>query len=143
MSESQDWDIGAGSCFVEGIPQPKGSMSAHTNKRTGFTALRSPKKTRQWVDDCVIFLTVAGGPPEPLDEPVTVDLRFYLQPPMKPRNPKWSDTKPDLDKLIRAVLDALEQARWVKNDSRFCVINASKEYSSAKPGVLIEVSTIG
>ncbi len=54
------------------------------------------------------------------DEPVVVWAAFFFAPPQRPR---WGDihgTKPDLDKLQRAIGDALEMANVVSNDSRIC-----------------------
>lgn len=54
---------------------------------------------------------------EPIDAPVVVEAVFYMP---RPKRPRWSRpaTKPDCDKLQRAIGDGLEVAGVVKNDSR-------------------------
>jgi len=55
------------------------------------------------------------------DEPVVVWAAFFFAPPKA--RPRWGDvhgTRPDLDKLQRAIGDALETANVVSNDSRIC-----------------------
>lgn len=71
---------------------------------------------------------------------VAVSLRFGLVRPrghygtgrnadvLKPSAPVWPATKPDVDKLERAVLDALTGIVWA-DDSQVVVLNADKVYS--------------
>ena len=70
----------------------------------------------------------------PADYPFKVMLRFELQKPQRPT--RDFPIRPDLDKLVRAVLDALTGVVWV-DDSQVTQIVASKVFGS--PGVLIEV----
>ena len=67
---------------------------------------------------------------EILDEALSVELHFKLP---KPKTVKrdFPNVEPDLDKLIRTVLDALTGVVF-KNDSRVVHINAVKSY--AVPG---------
>jgi len=71
---------------------------------------------------------------------VAVSLRFGLVRPrghygtgrnadvLRPSAPVWPATKPDVDKLERAVLDALTGIVWA-DDSQVVVLNADKVYS--------------
>jgi crossover junction endodeoxyribonuclease RusA len=69
----------------------------------------------------------------PLDEPAYVMLAFYLRRPTSaPRRRVMPDRKPDLDKLARAVLDALSTAGAVADDARIVDLQCSKYY--AQPG---------
>lgn len=66
----------------------------------------------------------------PMDGPVSVDLVFLLKrPPSAPKQRNWPTVKPDLDKLIRAVLDGLTDARVWTDDARAVTITASKRYA--------------
>jgi len=49
--------------------------------------------------------------------------------------------KPDLDKLIRAIMDSATKAGAIRDDAQVCVIQATKawEYEGQQPGVLIEL----
>lgn len=72
------------------------------------------------------------------DGPVEVDLRFTIR---RPRTVTRSDptVRPDLDKLVRAVLDALTGVAY-EDDSQVIRLSASKRYG-LEPGVLIALRT--
>jgi Holliday junction resolvase RusA-like endonuclease len=78
---------------------------------------------------------------EKLDGAVSVDCTFYL---LKPKSVTrllpWC--RPDLDKLLRAVLDALQTAGAFKDDGQVVEIVAVKRYVEEGPGVLINIDTI-
>jgi len=56
----------------------------------------------------------------------------------------WKATKPDLDKLQRALHDSLETAQVFETDSRVVVIQTQKRYAGVtdEPGVLVSVREI-
>ena len=58
---------------------------------------------------------------------------------LKPSAPSHHTTYPDVDKLARAVFDALQSAGAVVNDSAIVRVNASKDYGKV-PGVHIVIS---
>jgi crossover junction endodeoxyribonuclease RusA len=71
----------------------------------------------------------------PIAGPVDITLTFWL-----PRPPSVSAKrrptpccKPDLDKLVRAVLDALSGIAYV-DDAQVVVLMAGKRYADAQPG---------
>lgn len=64
----------------------------------------------------------------PLDEPVEVIAEFYLQPPKRPRF-ELPAVKPDLDKLQRAIGDALGNG-ILRDDSRIVHWNVWKHYGT-------------
>lgn len=75
----------------------------------------------------------------PYDGPVCVKARFWLY---KPRSPKFPipATKPDLDKLVRAVGDALCPKHGLgvlSEDSRIVGWEATKNYVLPQPGMRI------
>lgn len=77
---------------------------------------------------------------QPAREAVAVSLRFGLVRPrshygtgrnadvLKTSAPVWPGVKPDVDKLTRAVLDALTGVVWA-DDAQVVVLNADKVYS--------------
>jgi crossover junction endodeoxyribonuclease RusA len=80
---------------------------------------------------------IAGWPV--LDEPVEVYLHFLLpRPKSKPKRVWAPTTKPDLDKLVRAALDALTNVVW-RDDSIVIQIFATKSYAEDTPGVHLEI----
>lgn len=123
--------------FVPGTPVPQGSVNSFRGRIVGV----SPK-LRVWRDS-VRALTVArykGA--EVLDEPVHVDMVFQLEPPQRPRW-YWPAVKPDLDKLVRAVLDSLSTTSSavgvIRDDARVVSLTAAKTYHGT-PGVFVTVS---
>ena len=108
-----DWMI---DIFVEGSPKAQGSL-----RHVGNGRLIHGKGMVAWRDHVQFMLeqwtgTWFGGW-EPLDEPVEVHAKFYLQRPKKPRL-DHAATGLDLDKLQRCVGDALERSGVLKNDAR-------------------------
>lgn len=80
---------------------------------------------------------------ETLDEPCQAHLAFTMP---APKRSRWGvpAVKPDLDKLTRAVFDALTDAGVWKDDSRVVSIEATKRYEDdeAVPGVWVEVKSL-
>jgi crossover junction endodeoxyribonuclease RusA len=76
---------------------------------------------------------------EVTDQPVSMEIIFYMK---KPQKPKFSlpAVRPDIDKLLRALLDGLTQAKTVYlDDSQVCILQASKMYG--EPRVEIKLWT--
>lgn len=103
---------------VAGEPIPQGSI-AYKGHRGGRPVLVSDNDNlagwRARVAAEVAWSLPAGW--VALDEPVRLGLTFWMTPPKRPRFIVPA-TKPDLDKLIRAVLDGLAEAELYANDSR-------------------------
>ena len=76
------------------------------------------------------------------DEPMVVHARFYFAAPKRQRWPGIHATKPDLDKLQRAIGDALEDAKIVSNDSRICAWPAVPGKMYGEPRAEIYVWTV-
>ncbi|WPM94370.1 RusA-like Holliday junction resolvase [Arthrobacter phage Cupello] len=89
---------------------------------------------------------------EVLDCPVRVDLTFYMPRPaghfrqdgtLRASAPKWPAVKPDIDKLERAVFDAITAAGVWADDSRAVVVAKSKQYADGHEiGVQVLVSSL-
>lgn len=74
----------------------------------------------------------------PVDGPVRVAVTFHLQRPVSaPKWRLWPDRKPDLDKLVRAALDAVTQAGALADDARVVHIDARKDYGN--PGMTLHL----
>lgn len=91
---------------------------------------------------------------EPLDTPAELVVTFY-QP--RPRShygtgrnaqtlrldaPTWCSSKPDVDKLLRALLDGLTDAGAVTDDSRVVRIIAEHRYATPTPGIRLHLTPI-
>jgi Holliday junction resolvase RusA-like endonuclease len=64
---------------------------------------------------------------------------------LRPGSTKFKDFPagaPDLDKIQRAIGDALEKSRLITNDSRICHWNIRKVWAIGVPGMDIEVRQI-
>ena len=120
---------------VDGEPAPKGSKRHVGNGRM----IESSKKLPAW-KRVVNQEAVRNRPSEPIDAPVSVHMDFYLPRPKRPRYDVPA-VKPDVDKLARSVLDALEAAGVLTNDSRVTLLRATKHYAddATPPGAEIAI----
>jgi crossover junction endodeoxyribonuclease RusA len=116
---------------VYGKPQPQGSTKAYMPKGARFPVVTSDneklKPWRQQISGTAesIIRSVPGASVPMLHEAVEVRLQFYFD---KPKSTKKSVihkiTKPDIDKLERAVFDALTGIAF-KDDAQ--VVKVSKD----------------
>lgn len=122
------------SFFVAGVPAPKGSTRAFYVKALGRAVVTAANKnTRPWEQAVRAEAKLAGC--TPTSAPVTVALIFCLARPkghsgkkgLRPSAPAWPAKKPDIDKLVRAALDALTGEAW-NDDAQVVELVASKRY---------------
>ena len=121
--------------FIEGTPIPQGSKSV-TRRGHMYEANRKLGPWRKTMETELKALRREFGKGwEPWDGPLEVDATFYFRRPARPsfREPA---VKPDLDKLQRALGDALTSAGIVKDDARITTWHARKRYGHT-PGVAI------
>ena len=137
------------SFFVPGEPITEGSTRAFTSgQRVVVTHDRGPELD-QWrlkvAHAAQAAAQDAGWEPR-YDGPVAVTAAFFLPRPKSAKKRLVPHVKPDLDKLIRAVGDALapyKQDGVLKDDSRIVTWRATKDYDDAyKSGALIYVSRV-
>lgn len=133
---------------VYGIPAPKGSKSAFPIRRkaTGkMGAVVVEGKTERQADwkhrvEAVVQHLAARGEPM-LDGPLVARIAFHLpRPASAPKRRIAPDRKPDLDKLIRAILDPLSGV-LIADDARIVRIEASKFYT-ASPSAEVSLWTL-
>ncbi len=124
---------------VRGLPIPQGSTRAWVLH--GKPVITSSAKGLTTWRRLVADVAQNHAPREPWEGPVGIELHFGLPKPKSApkRRRVWPDKRPDLDKLTRAVLDALTYVVWV-DDSQVIDIRASKDYGA--PGVVVEVRRI-
>jgi Holliday junction resolvase RusA-like endonuclease len=138
--------------FVPGIPAAQGNKQAFRNKYSGKVAIvertAGNPHWRQDVRDA--FDQVRRPGQEPLTGPLGVSLRFIFSRPKshynskgewKPTAPKFMTSRPDVDKLQRALLDAIQVPTGgsvIAEDALVAAISATKEYGE-RPGVFVEV----
>lgn len=130
---------------VFGIPAPQGSKSAFVRGGRavvvdGSSAVGRAKHHawRQDVADAARKALEARG--ERFPGLVGLEIAFYLPLPASDPHRTLHGTAPDLDKLVRSVLDALTNAGLILDDSRVCAISARKDYArGVAPGAAILV----
>jgi crossover junction endodeoxyribonuclease RusA len=77
-------------------------------------------------------------PVAPKHEPVWLGLRFIFQrPPSAPKRRRLPAVKPDLDKLVRATLDALTGVLYL-DDAQVCRLSVAKEYGEIERVEIIQ-----
>lgn len=132
-----------------GVAQPKGSARAFVPKgwkRAIVTSTNPKNKGWQQVvaEAANLAITEVTEKFEPFLGPVQLTTRFFLP---RPKSIKEKTvphtTKPDLDKLVRSVKDALTGVAW-GDDKQVTIIAAEKHYAEPRgvPRVEIEVRGI-
>lgn len=135
-----------------GIPAPKGSTRAFMPKGARFPIVTEDNKhTRPWaaiVKDAAIKATelcgIGGKIAYSEYDPVRLNIVFYMpRPKSLPKRILFHTKKPDLDKLVRAVKDALTGVIW-EDDSQVTDIAAAKLYvkDGSMPRAEIQIESL-
>lgn len=128
-----------------GDPAPQGSKRYVGNGRM----IESCKRLKPWREQ-IIADAQALALPQTITGAVSVSLVFCFTRPkthlnskgqLKPSAPAYKVTKPDADKLARAVLDSLTIAGIIKDDALVNTLSVQKRYcvGAEAAGVLITV----
>lgn len=113
---------------VKGLPQPKGSTRTFVVGGKPVTTSANPR-VGEW--QRLVAFALQDFPGGPFDGPVIVSLGFSLQrPKWAPKRVKVPAVRPDLDKLVRAVLDAMTGIVF-KDDGQVIRLTATKVYADA------------
>lgn len=133
---------------VNGLPVAKGSTRAFLPKGSVRPIITSTSRNlKSW--EQIIRLTSSAAADAAKwrvpgrDIPIGVSVSVALpRPKSLPRKQESHTKKPDLDKLVRAVLDALTGIGY-EDDSQVVMLDAVKEYvrDGQMPGVLVCVMT--
>lgn len=125
--------------FVPGVPAPQGSKRAFVVAGKA-RLVESSKACRPWRDSVRSAALEAIGGAAPWLGPVALRIVFVLpRPATVPKARRgWPATKPDLDKLVRAVLDACTHALFA-DDSQVVEVTARKWYVGADLGGAVTV----
>lgn len=129
--------------FVPGVPAPQGSKSPKGRTRDGRTILvESSRAVGPWRQTVAVFARQTYTGP-PLAGHLGVRVKFVMPrpkslPKTKPTPPHTK--RPDVDKLARAVLDALTNVVWL-DDSQIVDLHPTKRYAEIgeTPGASIWV----
>lgn len=122
---------------VPGKPVPQGSMKAFVRGSRAYLTSDNPA-LKDWRAAVGFYALKAGA--ELIEGPIRVDVAFTLQRPkshhrtgknarlIRDSAPVLPTTKPDVDKLLRAVLDSLTGICFV-DDAQVTQVNATKSYA--------------
>lgn len=133
-------------CWAAGTAVQQGSKTMIRDGQGHGVGMREDAATRlgPWRDNVRRVAEAERLLAEPADYPVRVDLKFYFARPKSRGRATWHSVKPDPDKLARAVLDALTDARVLRDDSRVADLRVRKRYVRfGDPGVQILVAALG
>lgn len=138
--------------FVAGEPEPAGSITCANIGGHCRALVAGNSKARHrleaWKAAALEAATLARtyiGQAEPLDEPIAVTIGFRMtRPKSATKRRLYANTKPDLDKLARAVIDSLKPAGIVVDDSRVAELHVAKRYAlDGHAGAIISVRALG
>lgn len=133
--------------FVDGVPIPQGSMSAFIRGARAVVIDQKSPRLKPWRQ--MVNVKARDYFPAPLEGAVEASLEFFLPHPRyhytktgakSSRYRIYPPVKPDLDKLVRAVLDGLTGVAF-RDDAQVVTIQASKTYG-IRPGVQISIRSI-
>lgn len=128
---------------VLGQPQPQGSTRAFVNKKTGRAIVTSSNPNlKSWRDSVAWSAREAMAGAEPSDGPVCLQIAFWMP---RPKSVKRQEptVKPDLDKLVRGVLDGLTGIVY-RDDAQVTRVDATKRYvDPAVPNPITAITVFG
>lgn len=128
---------------VHGTPQPKGSLKAfHAYRSRRVVVTADNPKLAGW-QRTIRAEALGARRRQCFAGPVEVTCVFILPRPLSyPKRVVAHTRKPDLDKLVRAVLDALAAGVLFGDDAAVVSLRASKSYVAPGfgPGVTITVA---
>ena len=142
--------------FVPGVPVPQGSKTAFISKSTGRPIvvdkdMRLPQwraKVTSWVMDAMPQQPIEY----PLLGPIGIRVDFILARPkghfgtgknagmLRAGAPKHPASMPDVDKLLRAIFDALTDAQVWRDDGQVVWVQATKHYVNGNDPVGVGIT---
>lgn len=131
--------------LIIGEAKPQGSKTGYLNPKTGRIILTEASKAlKPWRDHAAKAMRIqakdAGWSKLPAHQAVKVTLHFGMKAPVKTVR-MLHTTKPDLDKLVRAMLDAASMAEIWADDNQVVEIVARKDYAN-RPAVMMRVEHV-
>lgn len=128
--------------IVPGEPYPKQRGRTVSIKQRGRVVGHrtfTPKETEKFEKRLKWYARIAmngAGYHEPLDGPVGIEVDVIVSRPKTIKKRVLPHVKPDLDNVVKSVMDACEKIIWA-NDSRICRMVLGKDYG--EPGVRITI----
>lgn len=127
------------SITVLGDPVPKG-RPRFSRTSTGHVRTYTPQKTTEY--ESRVALAAQGTPL--LSSPLCISINFYIKRPkaLKGDSPIPHTKRPDLDNLVKAVLDGLKA--YMTDDALVCSLSAAKFYCAPnqQPHTSISITSL-
>lgn len=134
---------------VFGNPAPQGSKIPGASKSGKlFVREQAGQKLTDWRQNIEAAALLARGDSPAITVACSLQVDFFLPKPASVNLAKrpYPAVQPDLDKMVRAVGDALQSSELIKNDSLIIKIIATKRYAGdtadTAPGAWIVVVPI-
>ena len=102
-----------------------------------------PPKSKAWKEAARLHMKAACK--NPIMKPMPVELVVHVcfkRPKSSKPDDRWKTTKPDLDNILKAVMDAGNGILW-EDDSQVVTISASKFQAKEEPGVTLWFYEVG
>lgn len=115
---------------VFGVPAPQGSKNTRVGK-DGRAHLyeQSAKTLKPWRLAVSDAGTKVMDGRDAFDGPLFVEVKFFMKRPAKPKFSDFPAVKPDGDKMVRGVFDALKIGNVIKDDARVVKCSFSKLFA--------------
>ncbi|QIK64114.1 RusA family crossover junction endodeoxyribonuclease [Leucobacter viscericola] len=126
---------------VDGVPVPQGSKTVAQGGGKAWLRDANGAKLKPWralvQSVAEAALLEAGG--VGFDCPVELHVTFFMP---RPKKPKFHlpATKPDIDKLLRAVMDALTKSGVIRDDSRVTAVSMYESFTDDLNPAGVDVS---
>lgn len=146
--------------WVPGRPVPQGSLRPMVSKSTGQAFIKNSSVLMAWRSKVTSWAIEAQAEQMhtkrldfPLEGPIGVELLFYLARPkhhygtgknaavVKDSSPAKPASAPDIDKLTRAVFDALTDAKVWHDDGQVVWVRVVKMWGDQE-GVYVSLGTM-
>ena len=129
---------------ANGDPIPQGSKTARVinGRAIMYDSHPNLKAWRENVGQAIWRAMHGQFEIDELAGPLAVTIWFYIERP-KTVTRTHPSVKPDIDKLVRAILDAATSASAWDDDSQVVYISARKQYADdGKPGCMIHIRNV-
>jgi len=131
--------------FVSG--SPKGQPRPRAFARAGKARVYDPGTAEGWKGQ-VALAAQLHRPADPIETPAAVYLRFSFRRPrghygkrgLRPGAPPAHMSKPDVDNLAKAVLDALVEIGFLRDDRLVWLLFVTKGYTESSPGCSVRLT---
>ena len=130
--------------WVSGVP--KAQPRARAFSRGGRVRMFDPGTASAWKEEVALELR-RHRPSKPIERPVMLCVEFFMPRPLRlqrrqdPEEAILMTAKPDVDNLLKAIMDALTDDGWWDDDALVCTVVASKSYAAknASSGARIQI----